>query len=179
MAEFALGQCAMVQNGNWAWSQIADIEGNTVKEENIRFLPIYTGIEGEEKQGLCVGTESFFVVNSEADEKKQKAAKDFMDWLYTSEKGKKLVTEKLGFIAPFDTFGENNTPTDPLGKEVVRWMNKEDINVIPWNFTIFPSQSFKESFGSSLLKYAQGNKNWNDVKEDMIVSWESESSTVQ
>lgn len=34
MAEFALGQCAMVQNGNWAWSQIAEVEGNTVKEED-------------------------------------------------------------------------------------------------------------------------------------------------
>ena len=35
MAEFALGQCAMVQNGNWAWGQISAVEGNTVKEEHI------------------------------------------------------------------------------------------------------------------------------------------------
>ena len=41
MAEFALGQCAMVQNGNWAWGQIAEVSGNVVKEENIGFLPIY------------------------------------------------------------------------------------------------------------------------------------------
>ena len=40
MAEFALGQCAMVQNGNWAWSQIAEVEGNTVKEEDIKFMPV-------------------------------------------------------------------------------------------------------------------------------------------
>lgn len=30
MAEFALGEAAMVQNGNWAWGQIAEVEGNTV-----------------------------------------------------------------------------------------------------------------------------------------------------
>ena len=36
MAEFALGQCAMVQNGNWAWGQISDVEGNTVKEEDVK-----------------------------------------------------------------------------------------------------------------------------------------------
>ena len=41
MAEFALGQCAMVQNGNWAWSQISDVEGNVVKEEDIHFLPVF------------------------------------------------------------------------------------------------------------------------------------------
>ena len=179
MAEFALGQCAMVQNGNWAWSQIADVEGNKVKEENIRFLPIYTGIDGEESQGLCVGTESFLAVNSTASDEQQKAAIAFMEWLYTSDKGKTLVTEKLGFIAPFDTFGENDIPSDPLGKEVIKWMNKDDIKVVPWNFTIFPSQTFKETFGASLLKYAQGNKAWGDVRDDLIVSWESESSTVR
>ena len=53
MSEFALGQCAMVQNGNWGWSQIADVSGNTVKEDDVKFLPIYTGVKGEEKQGLC------------------------------------------------------------------------------------------------------------------------------
>ena len=41
MAEFALGRCAMVQNGNWAWSQIKDIAGNTVKENDIRMMPIF------------------------------------------------------------------------------------------------------------------------------------------
>ena len=57
MEEFALGKCAMVQNGNWAWKQISDTEGNVVSEEDCKFLPIYSGIEGEEKQGICIGTE--------------------------------------------------------------------------------------------------------------------------
>ena len=47
MAEFALGKCAMVQNGNWAWSQIEQVSGNRVKKEDIKFMPIYTGVEGE------------------------------------------------------------------------------------------------------------------------------------
>lgn len=41
MEEFALGKCAMVQNGNWAWTQIASVSGNVVKEENCKYLPIY------------------------------------------------------------------------------------------------------------------------------------------
>src|SRR5699024_11544186 len=52
MTEFALGQSAMVQNGNWAWGQIANFDGNIVYEEDIGFLPIYTGVDGEEKQGI-------------------------------------------------------------------------------------------------------------------------------
>ena len=45
MAEFAMGNVAMIQNGNWGWAMIYDLDGNVVKEEDIKFLPIYTGVE--------------------------------------------------------------------------------------------------------------------------------------
>lgn len=175
MAEFALGQCAMVQNGNWAWSQISKVDKNTVKAENVKYLPIYMGVEGEKNQGLCIGTENFFAVNSKATEKEQQAAKDFMYWLFSSETGKKFVNEKLEFIAPFDTFNEDERPSDPLAQEVIKWMNNAEATTIPWNFTVFPSQTFKEDFGASLLQYAQGSKEWDKVKEDFIKSWKNES----
>ena len=176
MAEFALEKCAMVQNGNWAWSQISKVSGNNVKEENIKFLPIYTGIEGEESQGLCIGTENYFAVNSKASKEEQQAAKDFIYWLYSSEKGKKFVSEKLGFISPFDTFDDTEVPSDPLAKEVKTWMDKQSVTTIPWYFTVFPSQTFKDNFGSSLLKYAQGNKTFDEVKADAIADWEKEAN---
>lgn len=179
MAEFALEQCAMVQNGNWAWSQIADISGNKVKSENIKYLPIYMDIDGEEKQGLCIGTENFYAVNKKATEAEQKAALDFINWLYTSEKGKKYVVEKLGFIAPFDTFSEKETPTDPLAREVLSWLDKEDVENVNWNFTIFPSQTFKDNFGASLLKYAQGTKDWQAVKSELAADWAKESAAAE
>ena len=72
-------------------------------------------------------------------EEKRKASLDFLAWLFSSKTGKKYVTEKLGFIAPFDTFKENERPTDPLAKEVLRWMEKDGVTTIPWHFTLFPS----------------------------------------
>ncbi|MBQ3202745.1 MAG: carbohydrate ABC transporter substrate-binding protein [Clostridia bacterium] len=178
MAEFALEKCAMVQNGNWAWSQIKDVSGNKVKADNLRYLPIYIGAEGEEKQGLAIGTENFYAINSQASKEEQKAAADFIWWLYSSEEGKKQVTEKLGFIAPFDTFSEDETPDDPLAREVARWMAKEEITTVPWHFTMFPSARFKEDFGASLLKYAQGTKSWEDVVKDMKNGWKREASAI-
>ena len=174
MAEFALGQCAMVQNGNWAWSQINGVSGNVVKAENIKFLPLYTGIEGEEKQGLCIGTENYFAINSQASAEKQKMAEDFLSWLYTSETGKDFVTNKLHFIAPYDTFEEKEAPSDPLGREVYEWMNREGVETVPWIFSIFPSQNFKNDFGAALLQYAQGTKSWNDVVTLFATRWKEE-----
>lgn len=175
MAEFALGQCAMVQNGNWAWSQISNVKGNVVKQENIKYLPIYMGISGEENQGLCIGTENFFAINSKASQEQQKATADFIYWLFSSKTGKDYVINELDLIAPFDTFNENEKPKDPLAKEVINWMNKENINTIPWNFTVFPSQTFKNDFGSALLQYSQGTKKWEDVKNTVVEKWKSEN----
>lgn len=175
MAEFALGKCAMIQNGNWAWSQINNVEGNTVKEEDIKFLPIYTGTKSDATQGLCIGTESFICINKNASEEKQKLAEDFLYWLYSSDTGKKFVTEKLDFIAPFNTFTENEVPNDPLAKEIIRWMNKDNVTTVPWNFTVFPSQNFKDSFGSALLSYAQGKTTFEELKNKVVSEWEKES----
>ncbi|MBR4085710.1 MAG: ABC transporter substrate-binding protein [Lachnospiraceae bacterium] len=173
MAEFALGQCAMVQNGNWAWSQIAEVSGNVVKEENIGFLPLYMDLEGEENQGLCVGTENYFCINSQATTADQKATADFVNWLISSPKGKDYMVNKLGNIAPFTTFTEEDKPTDPLAKSMLKSMEKGKVS-IPWIFTTFPSQTFKEAFGGALLEYAQGSMKWEQVVKTVQEQWKAE-----
>ncbi|MEG0897070.1 MAG: ABC transporter substrate-binding protein [Ruthenibacterium sp.] len=176
MAEFALGQSAMVQNGNWAYGQISGVDGNVVTEADVKFMPIYTGIAGEEKQGLCSGTENFFCINKNAKAEDQQASIDFMTWLYTSDAGKAHVTSELGFIAPFDTFSDAEKPTDPLAKEVLAWTSKEGFNNVPWNFTIFPSQAFKDKFGADLLQYVQGSMEWDALTKDVVDTWASEKA---
>lgn len=179
MAEFALGQVAMVQNGNWGWGQISDVEGNTVAEGDVKFLPIYTGVEGEESQGLCTGTENFFCVNKNAEEADQKATVAFLEWLYNSDEGKAHITNDLGFIAPFNTFADDEKPTDPLAKEVIRYMEDTSKTSVAWNFTTFPSQDFKDDFGAALGEYCNGTMTWDDVVNTVVTRWAEEKTAVQ
>ena len=174
MAEFALGKAAMVQNGNWGWGQISEVEGNTVKAEDIKFMPIYIGVEGEEKQGLCIGTENYFSINKQASEADQKATVEFVEWLFSSETGKNHVTNELGFIAPFNTFAKEETPQDPLAQEVLRYMANTDLYNVDWNFVSFPSQTFKDNFGAALLEYCNGNMKWEDVSKLVSEQWKAE-----
>jgi len=175
MAEFALGKVAMVQNGNWAWSQISGVAGNVVSADDIKFLPIYTGVAGEEKQGLCVGTENYFAINSKVSKEVQDASVAFLEWLFSSETGKGYVTNDLGFIAPFTTFTDAQKPADPLAKEVLAWMEK-DVESVGWTFAAFPSEEFKNYFGDALLEYAQDSKTWDDVVTTVIDAWKSEKA---
>ena len=174
MAEFALGKVAMVQNGNWAYKDISDVDGNTVKKDKIKMLPIYTGIKGEENQGLCVGTENYLAINSKVSAEKQKASADFLEWLFSSDEGKRYVTEELGFISPFTTFDKNERPEDPLANQILDWMEKKDIKSVPWIFTSFPSETFKQDFSSALLQYAQGSADWDKVVSTVKKAWQNE-----
>ena len=171
MQEFALGKCAMVQNGNWAWSQISSVEGNVVSEDDVKFFPIYTGVAGEENQGLCIGTENYICVNKLASEEQQKASIAFMEWVYSSEEGKNYVTNELGFISPFNTFSDEESPTDPLAKEVLAYMNDSSKYSVSWNFTAFPNQKFKDDFGTDLLSYCKGEIDFNTVANNVKKSW--------
>ena len=174
MSEFALGKAAMVQNGNWAWSQISGVKGNTVKAEDIKMLPIYVGMDGEKGQGICVGTENYLAINKKAAKEQQDNSLDFLYWLFSSDTGKKYVTEKLGFITPFNTFSENEQPDDPLAKEISHYLNDDSVKSIPWIFTSFPSEAYKKSVGSALLDYVQGNKKWDEVNKTISDKWKSE-----
>ncbi len=173
MSEFALGRAAMVQNGNWAWSEIKRVEGNKVPEDKIGYLPLYMGFEDEEDQGLCIGTENYLAINSKASKEKQEASIAFLEWLFSSETGKKYVTKQLDFITPFNTFDDDEKPKDPLAREVLEWMNR-DVETIEWTFNSFPSQEFKTSFSDAMLEYIQGTKDWNHVKNTVINSWKQE-----
>lgn len=175
MTEFALGQSAMVQNGNWAWGQISGTDGNVVKPEEIGYLPIYTGVDGEENQGLSIGTENYLAINGKASEADIQASLDFVQWMYNSEKGKEYIIDVFGFIPTFSTFGEDEIPTDPLAQAVIADMGDESYTV-DWNFVSFPSENFKNEFGNSLLLYAQGQASWDDVVNTVVESWATEAA---
>ena len=175
MAEFALGECAMVQNGNWGWGQINGVDGNVVTEDDVKFMPIYIGVAGEENQGLCTGTENFWCVNSQASDADKQATLDFVNWMISSDKGKDYMVNTLGNAAPFSTFGDDEKPQDPLAKEMFRYMESGKTSV-SWNFTTFPSQSFKDDFGAALLEYANGNYTWDQVKDTVVTRWAEEKA---
>jgi raffinose/stachyose/melibiose transport system substrate-binding protein len=179
MSEFALGQAAMVQNGNWGWGQIAGESGNVVRPEDVKFLPIYTGVDGEEAQGLCTGTENFICINARAPQADQEASLKLLEWLFSSPTGKRNVIEKLGFVAPFSTFDSTERPADPLAKEMFRYLDNPSLTSVSWDFTTFPSQEFKNELGADLFQYALGNKAWEDLARETVESWAAERAASQ
>ena len=59
-------------------------------------LPIYIGVDGEENQGLCTGSENYWCVNKNASEEDIQATLDFMKWVVESDEGRDMLANEMG-----------------------------------------------------------------------------------
>lgn len=168
-SEFALGEAAFYQNGTWAW---ADLQKAGMKPDQVGMLPIYIGAKGEENQGLATGSENYLCINAKASEADQKASKDFLNWVVTSDEGIKALSEDMGFTTPFKTFDKVKSD-NPLVEEAVEDSNSGKEQVA-WNFTMMPSEEWKNQLGQAMLAYAQGNGSWDDVQKAFVDNWKTE-----
>ena len=168
-SEFALGETAFYQNGTWAWT---DLQKAGMKAESVGMMPIYTGVKGEEKQGLATGSENYWCINDKASDADKKATEDFLSWVITSDTGKKSLSQDMGFTTPFKTFDDVKSD-NPLTEAAVE-DQKSGKTQVSWNFTMMPSEEWKNKVGQALLEYAQGTGKWDAVKTAFVDGWASE-----
>ena len=168
-SEFALGEAAFYQNGTWAWT---DLQKAGMKAESVGMMPIYTGVKGEEKQGLATGSENYWCINDKASDADKKATEDFLSWVITSDTGKKSLSQDMGFTTPFKTFDDVKSD-NPLTEAAVE-DQKSGKTQVSWNFTMMPSEEWKNKVGQALLEYAQGTGKWDAVKTAFVDGWASE-----
>ena len=168
-AEFALGEAVFYQNGTWAWG---DLNDNGMEADSLGMLPIYIGVDGEENQGLCTGSENYWCVNSKASQEDIDATLDFLKWVVTSEEGCTALSGEMGFVCPFKAF--DNYKTDNPLIQIANDYVSNGKNSVAWTFTTMPSENWKNGVGSALLEYAQGTGDWDAVKTAFVDGWKTE-----
>ena len=174
-SEFALGEAVFYQNGTWAYNDCVS-EGLT--DADLGMLPIYIGVPGEEDQGLCTGSENYWCINRKASPENIEATKAFLEWLITSEEGKKALSAEMGFITPFDTFDEAAQPQNAL-QEAAQTSLAEGRTPVTWAFLTIPSETWKNQLGAAMLEYAQGTGDWDAVERAFVEGWAAESRAAE
>ena len=169
-SEFALGEAVFYQNGTWAY---ADCIAEGLTDDDLGMLPIYIGVDGEEQQGLCTGSENFWCINKNAKPENIEATKAFLEWVITSDEGRDALANQMGFVTPFTTFDAGYTAHNALLDAA-----SEDLAVghtpVSWTFPTMPSEAWKNGVGAALLEYAQGTKEWSAVETAFVDGWASE-----
>lgn len=161
----AVERVAIIQQGNWIYNAVKGVDSEVA--EKLGILPM--AIEGGKEDTIPVGVPMYWAVNSGADDDVKEAAKDFLEWLYTSDKGKDYVVNKFTFIPPYKGF-ENVKPQDSLGKAVTEY--SENAKVTPWVFMGYPTAWGMDTVGTNIQKYLDGQSTWEDVIKDSKTKWE-------
>ena len=182
VAEFVSGQAVFYQNGTWAYSDVSSLG-----DDNLGMLPIYIGVDGEENQGLCTGSENYWCVNAKASEEDIQATLDFMEWCATDDVALKAIcgsegampsgADGMGFVTPFKKNIESTNLLVNIANEYVA----EGKTPVSWNFTTMPSEQWKNDLGSALTTYAadQTDANWDLVKSAFVDGWAKEAAAAK
>jgi len=125
MGDLATGKAAIVHQGNWSYSMLADYDQIDV---GMMALPI----GGNTK--LSVDIPTGWVINNTASAEQIEAANAFFNWLYTSETGKNTIVNEFGFIPAVTTI--EATGLDPLSQVVFEATKSGQ--TIPWVLNNFP-----------------------------------------
>ena len=166
-SEFLEGKAVFYQNGSWEYGAVKELG-----DENLTMIPIYIGVEGEENQGLCSGTENFLCVNSQAAEEDIKATLDFLEWVVTSEEGTDALANKMNFSSPF----KKAKPCTNLFEKVAIDMVAAGKTTVTWDLVTIPGQQWKDDLGSALVAYAANpsDATWDTVKVAFVDGWKAE-----
>ncbi len=173
-SEFGMEEAVFFQNGTWEYSNLTNPDnGYLVTAEDMGMMPIYIGVEGEENQGLCTGSENYWCVNKQASEEDIQATLDFLTWVITSDEGRESMAHEMGFTTPFMTF-TGDYVADNVFIEDANQSIADGKTQVSWNFSTIPSENWKNGVGSALLEYAQGTGDWDAVVTAFVDGWASE-----
>ena len=178
-AEFGEGKAVFYQNGTWEFANLVtdDTKNFHMNPDDLAMIPIYCGVDGEEKAGLACGTENCWAVNAKASQEDIDATLDFIYWVVTSDEGTKMMAEQFGPI-PFknakeseNVFFNDANAYMANGNYTVTWAFNHTPNVDSWRATVV----------TALNDYsvAPSDATWAKVVEAFVDGWAYEYNMAQ
>ncbi|KMK77854.1 ABC transporter substrate-binding protein [Alkalihalobacillus pseudalcaliphilus] len=160
VTQFANGQTAMLQQGNWVENMIYELNPDI----NMGIIPISLNDDGEAK--LPIGVPNNWVLNKNSE--KLEEAKLLLDWMVNSETGQRYLTEEFAFIPAFDHI-------DPVGLgalgEVILEYSSED-QTLPWTWFMWPDGA-NQDFASLIQEYVAERIDYPTLLERMDSTWQN------
>ena len=164
-AEFGEGKAVFYQNGTWEYANLTEKFG--MNKDDLAMIPIYCGVEGEEKAGLCCGTENCWAINKNASPEDIQATLDFMYWVVTSEEGTTMLAEQFG-PCPFKNA---KTPENVFFAAANEYVANGNYTVT-WAFNWTPAvDDWRGAVVDALSQYTTGTGDWSTVETAFVQGW--------
>lgn len=142
VAEFAAGKYAMIQHGNWIQGMIDEIDPAL----NLGMMAV--PLQG--KPNVFTGVPNNWIVNSKSDQVEE--AKAFLNWMVTSETGKKFISTDFKFVPALSSIAPNPEAVGKIGGDFATFANASPEQVKGWNWDRFPD-GITQQWGAAMQEY--------------------------
>jgi raffinose/stachyose/melibiose transport system substrate-binding protein len=164
--KFANGKAAIIHQGNWIVPTLDGID-ETFSKEKLALVPMF--LKDGEPGTVAAGPSWFWGINKNEDEKVVEESKKFLDWMYTSEVGKKSLIEDFKYI-PAYTGNDVDSIKDPVSKVIYQHLS--DGNNTVWIHGSYPNGWFQSGLHPEFQKYLTGDRTWDEFTKSASKSWE-------
>ena len=159
---FATGETAMIQQGNW----IQPMLDKLTPDMNVGILPMPLSDDPAVANKLAIDVPSNWVIHNGAPDADKKAAKDFLNWMVTSEEGKRALTEDFKYIPAFKSIKAEGI--GPLGEEIAKYSQAG--KTYSWQFMKYP-EGGGQQFGATLQSYVGGQLSKEETMKALDSNW--------
>lgn len=164
LQKLADGEIAFMFGGNWDWSVLNAYDYT----DGLGMMPVPQNTDGKFNTLLVGGGSKYFFVDNSATEEQQKQAKDFLNWLVTSEAGQDGLVNKCALVPAFTNI--TLPVADPLGKSVKEYADAG--RLLP-SYDYLPDDHYAKLGGTSFQKYLAGQSDRATFASEINDYWKS------
>ena len=163
------GTSAILFNGNWAYDSLKAVAG-----DNFGFIPVPVDNNPDNPMNnkLVAGPTQIYIINKEATEAQQVAAKKFLNWLVYDEKGQDFVVNQAQIISAF-----KNNPykvTNPLGAAIANAIIAG--KTMPFSTNYVSASEYMNTLGPDIQKYIAKQETRADLAKAFETYYKSKST---
>lgn len=170
--ELGMGEAVFYQNGDWEYAAFNNDEnGYLVTADDLSMMPIYFGVD-DANEGLAVGTENYWAVNSQASQEDIDSTLAFLEWVITSDEGRTAINQDMGLTAPFDTFTGDYASQNAFAAMANEYAAAGKTSVA-WSFNATPAvDDWRADVIAPLTEYTERGGSWDDVATAFVDQWD-------
>lgn len=156
---FFNGKVAMIPQGNWIIPTLDGLEKGYV-QKNLGMLPFFVKNDGTDR--LLTGSSWYLGITKDYP-KRQKAAKDFINWMYTSKEAENVIINEMRFVPATKNFDVSRLPDD-LSKQIYRIGTSK--NAQSPVHKQYPNGFTNQALGPYIQRYFVNGISWKELKKE-------------
>jgi|SRR5699024_2844725 len=164
--KFMNEKLAIIHQGNWIVPTLDEMDPDFAQEK-LDILPFY--VENDTEGRIAAGPPWYWGVNKTEDDAVVEESKDFLDWLYTSDEGKRYITEEFDYIPAHENF-DSDAIGDPVSRKIYEELEKENTDV--WAHNSHPEGWYSDSLFPEFQKYLDEQISWDEFESETQKSFE-------